>query len=68
MLAVVEVGSRSIGEEDVIVGVALDGFGEVPDSFFPLLLLEGRVAQGLERSSFFQVSHKIFNNIVPEHS
>ena len=59
VLSVVEVGAGSVGEEDVIVGVALDGLGEELDGLGVALGLEGLVAPVLVLSGELVVAHKI---------
>ena len=58
MLSTVEVGSRPIGVEDVVVGVVLDGLAEHFDGLPPVLLLEGGVALGLVVGGFLQIAHQ----------
>ena len=44
VLFVIEVGSRSVGIEDVVVRVELNGFGEMFDGFRVPVCFEGFVA------------------------
>ena len=57
MISVIEIWSRSIGKEDVVIRIALDGFGEELDGLFIALSLEGLIALILELGGLLWIAH-----------
>ena len=47
-LSKVDVGSRSVGVEDMIIGITFNSLGEVLDGSLPILVLESLIPFGLE--------------------